>query len=85
MDPLTRDYALNSHSIHHSFCAFIFTGGRELLNYYCEQITGDAMLYSMFKIDSEPVKCPPPLKGMFALHLIVVAAGCKETRESNKA
>lgn len=39
-------------------------GGRELLNYYCEQIPGDAMLFSMFKIDSEPVKCPPPLKGM---------------------
>lgn len=39
------------------------TGGRELLNYYCEQIPGDAMLYSMFKIDSEPVKCPQPLKG----------------------
>lgn len=41
-----------------------FADGRELLNYYCEQIPGDAMLYSMFKIDSEPVKCPPPLKGM---------------------
>ncbi|CRK89429.1 CLUMA_CG003178, isoform A [Clunio marinus] len=40
--------------------------GRELLNYYCEQIPGDAMLYSMFKIDSEPVKCPGPLKGQFA-------------------
>lgn len=40
-----------------------FSGGRELLNYYCEQIPGDAMLYSMFKIDSEPVKCPLPLKG----------------------
>lgn len=34
-----------------------------MLNYFCEQIPGDAMLYSMFKIDSEPVKCPTPLKG----------------------
>lgn len=39
------------------------TGGREMLNYFCEQIPGDAMLYSMFRIDSEPVKCPPSLKG----------------------
>lgn len=40
------------------------------MNYYCEQIPGDAMLYSMFKIDSEPVKCPPPLKGMCLFNLL---------------
>ncbi|KAG5672928.1 hypothetical protein PVAND_003016 [Polypedilum vanderplanki] len=39
---------------------------RNLLQFYCEQIPGDATLHSMFKIDSEPVKCPAPLKGQFA-------------------
>ena len=35
-----------------------------MLQFYCEQIPGDATLHSLFKIDSEPVKCPAPLKGM---------------------
>lgn len=34
---------------------------RETLQYLCEQIPGDALLYSMFKENAEPVKCP--LKG----------------------
>jgi hypothetical protein len=28
----------------------------------CDQIPGDAMLYSMFKVDAEPIKCP--IKGL---------------------
>lgn len=32
--------------------------GRETLHYLCEQIPGDALLYSMFKINPEPIKCP---------------------------
>lgn len=35
--------------------------GRDTLQNLCEQIPGDANLYSMFKVDAEPVKCP--LKG----------------------
>lgn len=62
-----------------------FIGGRELLNYYCEQIPGDAMLYSMFKIDSEAVKCPPPLKGrltfnLFIGALLLMTRGCKVSK-----
>lgn len=34
---------------------------RETLQYLCEQIPGDALLYSMFKENAEAVKCP--LKG----------------------
>ncbi|XP_058811624.1 uncharacterized protein LOC131676550 isoform X2 [Topomyia yanbarensis] len=37
--------------------------GRETLHYLCEQIPGDALLYSMFKINPEPIKCP--LSGSF--------------------
>ncbi|XP_021693827.1 uncharacterized protein LOC5577649 isoform X1 [Aedes aegypti] len=37
--------------------------GRETLHYLCEQIPGDALLYSMFKINPEPIKCP--LAGSF--------------------
>jgi hypothetical protein len=36
--------------------------GRETLQFLCEQIPGDALLYSMFREASEPVKCP--LKGI---------------------
>ncbi|XP_063707345.1 uncharacterized protein LOC134836085 isoform X2 [Culicoides brevitarsis] len=36
---------------------------RETLQYLCEQIPGDALLYSMFKENAEAVKCP--LKGPF--------------------
>lgn len=32
--------------------------GRETLQNLCEQIAGDALLYSLFKEDAEPVKCP---------------------------
>ncbi|XP_058124306.1 uncharacterized protein LOC131265996 isoform X2 [Anopheles coustani] len=32
--------------------------GRETLHNLCEQIPGDALLYSMFKINPEPIKCP---------------------------
>lgn len=35
--------------------------GRETLQNLCEQIPGDALLFSMFKENAEPVKCP--LKG----------------------
>jgi hypothetical protein len=31
---------------------------RETLQNLCDQIPGDALLYSMFKIDAEPIKCP---------------------------
>lgn len=41
-----------------------FTEARNWLQYYCGEIPGDATLHSMFRIDSEPVKCPAPLKGM---------------------
>ncbi|XP_059620762.1 uncharacterized protein LOC132263675 isoform X2 [Phlebotomus argentipes] len=37
--------------------------GRETLQNLCEQIPGDALLFSMFKENAEPVKCP--LKGPF--------------------
>lgn len=49
------------------FQFYFIIAARELLNYYCEQIPGDALLHSMFKIDSEPVKCPSPLKGMYLM------------------
>lgn len=46
-------------------CFFVSKGPgcrqRETLQYLCEQIPGDALLYSMFKENAEPVKCP--LKG----------------------
>lgn len=32
--------------------------GRETLQNLCDQIPGDALLYSMFKIDADPIKCP---------------------------
>lgn len=32
--------------------------GRETLQNLCEQIAGDALLYSLFKENAEPVKCP---------------------------
>lgn len=32
--------------------------GRETLQNLCDQIPGDALLYSMFKVDAEPIKCP---------------------------
>lgn len=31
---------------------------KETLQFLCEQIPGDALLYSMFKVDAEPIKCP---------------------------
>jgi hypothetical protein len=31
---------------------------RETLQNLCDQIPGDALLYSMFKVDAEPIKCP---------------------------
>lgn len=40
--------------------------GRETLHYLCEQIPGDALLYSMFKINPEPIKCP--LAGKYTTH-----------------
>lgn len=36
--------------------------GRETLQNLCDQIPGDALLYSMFKVDAEPIKCP--IRGM---------------------
>ena len=32
--------------------------GRETLQNLCDQIPGDALLYSMFKVDADPIKCP---------------------------
>lgn len=32
--------------------------GKETLQQLCDQIPGDALLFSMFKIDAEPIKCP---------------------------
>ncbi|CRK89436.1 CLUMA_CG003182, isoform D [Clunio marinus] len=37
--------------------------GRETLQNLCDQIPGDALLYSMFKVDAEPIKCP--IRGPF--------------------
>ncbi|CAO1439859.1 unnamed protein product [Diamesa serratosioi] len=37
---------------------------RELLSYLCDEIPGDAMLFSMFKINPVPIKCP--IKGPYA-------------------
>lgn len=31
---------------------------RETLQNLCNQIPGDGLLYSMFKVDAEPIKCP---------------------------
>lgn len=42
-------------------CPLGFCRGRESLQNLCEQIPGDALLYSMFKENAEPVRCP--LKG----------------------
>lgn len=39
--------------------------GRETLQTLCDQIPGDALLYSLFRENAEPVKCP--LKGMYVL------------------
>lgn len=44
-------------------CPLGFCRGRESLQNLCEQIPGDALLYSMFKENAEPVKCP--LKGTY--------------------
>ena len=40
--------------------------GRETLQNLCEQIPGDALLFSMFKIDAEPIKCP--IKGKHVIN-----------------
>ncbi|XP_043071167.1 uncharacterized protein LOC6567544 isoform X3 [Drosophila grimshawi] len=40
-----------------------FCKGRETLQNLCDQIPGDALLYSLFRESAEPVKCP--LKGPF--------------------
>ncbi|CAO1439869.1 unnamed protein product [Diamesa serratosioi] len=37
--------------------------GRDTLQFLCDQIPGDALLYSMFKTDAEPIKCP--IKGPY--------------------
>jgi hypothetical protein len=41
--------------------------GRETLQNLCDQIPGDALLYSMFKVDAEPIKCP--IRGMSGKYL----------------
>lgn len=48
-------------------CPLGFCRGRESLQNLCEQIPGDALLYSMFKENAEPVRCP--LKGTLTSHL----------------
>lgn len=35
---------------------------RDTLQNLCDSIPGDALLFSMFKIDAEPIKCP--IRGM---------------------
>lgn len=40
---------------------------RETLQNLCEQIPGDALLYSMFKVDADPIKCP--IRGNFVKFL----------------
>ncbi|KAH8407965.1 hypothetical protein KR222_005861, partial [Zaprionus bogoriensis] len=42
-----------------------FCKGRETLQNLCDQIPGDALLYSLFRESAEPVKCP--LKGEFPM------------------
>lgn len=42
--------------------------GRDTLQFLCDQIPGDALLYSMFKTDAEPIKCP--IKGKMKLKII---------------
>uniref|UniRef100_A0A336MFF1 CSON014129 protein n=1 Tax=Culicoides sonorensis TaxID=179676 RepID=A0A336MFF1_CULSO len=62
---------MNGHSRLSSSDQFLFINddsspgckNRETLQFLCEQIPGDALLFSMFKENSEPVKCP--LKGPF--------------------
>lgn len=44
-------------------CPPDFCKGRETLQNLCDQIPGDALLYSLFRENAEPVKCP--LKGPF--------------------
>ncbi|XP_037029362.1 uncharacterized protein LOC119069418 isoform X3 [Bradysia coprophila] len=44
-------------------CPSDYCKGRETLQNLCEQIAGDALLYSLFKENAEPVKCP--LRGPF--------------------
>lgn len=44
--------------------------GRETLHYLCEQIPGDALLFSMFKINPEPIKCP--LAGEYQFHYLYI-------------
>ncbi|EDW85145.2 uncharacterized protein Dwil_GK12767 [Drosophila willistoni] len=44
-------------------CPPDFCKGRETLQNLCDQIPGDALLYSLFRESAEPVKCP--LKGPF--------------------
>lgn len=48
-------------------CPPDFCKGRETLQNLCDQIPGDALLYSLFRESAEPVKCP--LKGEFAMHI----------------
>lgn len=44
-----------------TLCPLDFCKGRETLQNLCDQIPGDALLYSLFRESAEPVKCP--LKG----------------------
>ena len=44
-------------------CPSDYCKGRETLQNLCEQIAGDALLYSLFKENADPVKCP--LRGRF--------------------
>lgn len=59
--PLTFQHINNHHSNLH---VRLGTGcrERETLQYLCDQIPGDALLFSMFKVDAEPIKCP--IRGM---------------------
>lgn len=62
----TKIYISLSPFLHPLVPLQLFTGfcrGRETLQTLCDQIPGDALLYSLFRENAEPVKCP--LKGMY--------------------
>ncbi|XP_076029186.1 uncharacterized protein LOC143018042 [Oratosquilla oratoria] len=50
------------HQKHHNVLQYkeTYCDRRESLETLCRQLTGDALLYSMFRLDTEPVACPFP-------------------------
>lgn len=43
----------------------------------CDEIPGDALLFSMFKIDADPIKCP--IKGMVINNKLYARKKIKES------